>query len=167
MSEQAVSKNTELDNPISIDVQEADFDLGAEYQALSQKHSIGAVVTFVGKVRDMNLGDTVQTLTLEHYPAMTQKALQEVCEEAGQRWPLLGTRVIHRVGRLETGDQIVLVGVASMHRGAAFEACEFIMDNLKSRAPFWKKETIHKTNAPDETRWIDARQSDQDAISRW
>ncbi|GAK86587.1 molybdenum cofactor biosynthesis protein MoaE [Vibrio ponticus] len=129
-------------------VQVADFNVGDEYQALAQSNASGAVVTFVGKVRDMNLGDDVVGLSLEHYPGMTEKALAEICDEAEQRWPLEAIRVIHRVGDMTTGDQIVFVGVASAHRGAAFEACEFVMDYLKTKAPFWKKE-----RTTEATRW--------------
>ncbi|MGB2079443.1 MAG: molybdopterin synthase catalytic subunit MoaE [Vibrio sp.] len=143
-------------------VQEADFDVATEYNALSKGTQAGAVVTFIGKVRDMNLGDNVTALTLEHYPAMTAKALTSICDEAQTRWPLLNIKVIHRVGRLELGDQIVFVGVSSAHRGAAFEACEFVMDFLKTKAPFWKKESVD-----GDDRWIEARDSDKNAASRW
>ena len=122
-----------------ISVQTQDFSLADEYQLLSEGTSAGAVVTFVGKVRDFNQGDEVQGLSLEHYPGMTEKALTEIVEQAKQRWSLLQVRVIHRVGDLELGDQIVFVGVSSAHRGDAFDACEFIMDYLKTKAPFWKK----------------------------
>ncbi|SDH78202.1 molybdopterin synthase subunit MoaE [Vibrio xiamenensis] len=143
-------------------VQHEDFDLNIEYQKLAQGSSAGAVVTFVGKVRDMNLGDNVIGLSLEHYPGMTEKSLSEICDQAEQRWPLLGVKVIHRVGDLDIGDQIVLVGVASAHRGAAFEACEFIMDYLKTQAPFWKKE-----RTTEQTRWVESRDSDALAAKRW
>ncbi|OLQ89942.1 molybdopterin synthase catalytic subunit [Vibrio ponticus] len=143
-------------------VQVEDFNVGDEYQALAQSNASGAVVTFVGKVRDMNLGDDVVGLSLEHYPGMTEKALAEICNEAEQRWPLEGIRVIHRVGDMTTGDQIVFVGVASAHRGAAFEACEFVMDYLKTKAPFWKKE-----RTTEATRWVDSRDSDAKAAERW
>ena len=143
-------------------VQFEDFSVGAEYEALAQGTASGAVVTFVGKVRDMNLGDNVTGLSLEHYPGMTEKALGEICQQAEQRWPLLDVRVIHRVGDLDIGDQIVFVGVSSAHRGAAFEACEFIMDYLKTKAPFWKKE-----RTTEETRWVESRESDAKAAERW
>ncbi|WP_341660618.1 molybdopterin synthase catalytic subunit MoaE [Vibrio sp.] len=146
----------------SISVQIEDFSVGSEYQKLADNSTAGAVVTFVGKVRDMNLGDSVTGLSLEHYPGMTEKALVEICDQAIQRWSLSGVRVIHRVGDLEVGDQIVFVGVASAHRSAAFEACEFIMDYLKTKAPFWKKERIDGA-----TRWIESRNSDQLAAQRW
>ncbi|NOI77692.1 molybdopterin synthase catalytic subunit MoaE [Vibrio coralliilyticus] len=145
-----------------VSVQFGDFSVGAEYEALAQGTASGAVVTFVGKVRDMNLGDNVTGLSLEHYPGMTEKALGEICQQAEQRWPLLDVRVIHRVGDLDIGDQIVFVGVSSAHRGAAFEACEFIMDYLKTKAPFWKKE-----RTTEETRWVESRESDAKAAERW
>ncbi len=145
-----------------VSVQFEDFSVGAEYEALAQGTASGAVVTFVGKVRDMNLGDNVTGLSLEHYPGMTEKALGEICQQAEQRWPLLDVRVIHRVGDLDIGDQIVFVGVSSAHRGAAFEACEFIMDYLKTKAPFWKKE-----RTTEETRWVESRESDAKAAERW
>ncbi|MCG9647047.1 molybdopterin synthase catalytic subunit MoaE [Vibrio brasiliensis] len=145
-----------------VSVQFEDFSLNAEYDLLADGTSAGAVVTFVGKVRDMNLGDNVTGLSLEHYPGMTEKALGEICDEAEQRWPLLKIRVIHRVGDLDIGDQIVFVGVSSAHRGAAFEACEFVMDYLKTKAPFWKKERTSEA-----TRWVDSRDSDAKAAERW
>ncbi|MCG9749823.1 molybdopterin synthase catalytic subunit MoaE [Vibrio brasiliensis] len=145
-----------------VSVQCEDFSLNAEYDLLAEGTSAGAVVTFVGKVRDMNLGDNVTGLSLEHYPGMTEKALGEICDEAEQRWPLLKIRVIHRVGDLDIGDQIVFVGVSSAHRGAAFEACEFVMDYLKTKAPFWKKERTSEA-----TRWVDSRDSDAKAAERW
>ncbi|MDV2858443.1 molybdopterin synthase catalytic subunit MoaE [Oceanimonas sp. CAM02] len=145
-----------------IRVQTEDFCLATEYEAMSQSHQTGAVVTFVGKVREMNQGDAVSGMTLEHYPGMTEHALEQIVAEANSRWPLLACRVIHRVGALELGDQIVFVGVASQHREAAFEACHFIMDYLKTRAPFWKKE-----RTTDGERWVDAKRSDTDAASKW
>ncbi|KJG10352.1 molybdopterin synthase catalytic subunit MoaE [Photobacterium kishitanii] len=145
-----------------ISVQHDDFSVADEYAKLSEGNEAGAVVTFIGKVRDFNQGDTVTGLSLEHYPGMTEKALQEIVVQARSRWPLLQTRVIHRVGDLDLGDQIVFVGVTSAHRGAAFEACEFIMDYLKTRAPFWKKE-----QTPLESRWVDARETDNSAADRW
>lgn len=145
-----------------VSVQFEDFSLSNEYQALSDGTSAGAVVTFVGKVRDINLGDNVTGLSLEHYPGMTEKALGEICDEAERRWPLLNIRVIHRVGDLDIGDQIVFVGVSSAHRGAAFDACEFVMDYLKTKAPFWKKE-----RTTDTTRWVESRDSDAKAAERW
>ena len=127
-----------------------------------QQLGIGAVVSFVGYVRDFNDGHDVAGLFLEHYPGMTEKALAAILEEAGQRWPLLGVKVIHRVGQLPPGEPIVFVACASSHRQAAFNACEFIMDYLKTRAPFWKKETT-----PEGPRWVEGRHSDQEAAGRW
>lgn len=149
-----------MDNRVS--VQNDDFSMAQEYAALAEGTQAGAVVTFVGKVRDMNLGDNVTGLHLEHYPGMTEKALLDICDEAQSRWPLLQLRVIHRVGDLDIGDQIVFVGVSSAHRGAAFEACEFVMDYLKTKAPFWKKE-----RTTDSTRWVESRDSDNKAAQRW
>ncbi|WP_394144449.1 molybdopterin synthase catalytic subunit MoaE [Vibrio atypicus] len=149
-----------MDSRVSVQVE--DFSVGAEYEALAEGSAAGAVVTFIGKVRDMNLGDNVTGLSLEHYPGMTEKALAEICDQAEQRWPLLNVRVIHRVGDLDIGDQIVFVGVSSAHRGAAFEACEFVMDYLKTKAPFWKKE-----RTTEATRWVESRDSDAKAAERW
>ncbi|AOF54400.1 molybdenum cofactor biosynthesis protein MoaE [Rodentibacter caecimuris] len=149
-------------NNIQISVQEEEFDQNSVYQWLSAQYSVGAVVIFVGKVRDLNLGDDVSSLYLEHYPAMTEKALQEIVSEAKQRWDIQRIAVVHRVGLLHTGDEIVLVGVASAHRGDAYRANEFIMDYLKSKAPFWKKE---QTNRGE--RWIEARDSDKTALEKW
>ncbi|SJN57103.1 Molybdopterin synthase catalytic subunit [Vibrio ruber DSM 16370] len=146
----------------SVAVQHSDFCVEAEYQALSQGDDAGAVVTFVGKVRDMNLGSQVTGLHLEHYPGMTEKALNTICEQALQRWPLLDVRVIHRIGDLAIGEQIVFVGVSSHHRDAAFAASAFIMDTLKTQAPFWKKETTHSGE-----RWLDSRESDRAAAEKW
>lgn len=147
---------------ISITVTEDDFSVGDEYSQLAEGTQAGAVAMFSGKVRDMNLGDSVVGLRLEHYPGMTEKALSEICEEAMKRWPLMKLRVIHRVGDLDIGDQIVFVGVTSAHRGASFEACEFVMDYLKTKAPFWKKE-----RTTNNTRWVESRDSDHEAASRW
>ncbi len=144
-------------------VQESDFDPGAEIAALhAGQPRVGAVASFVGLVRDLNEGDSVATLTLEHYPAMTEKSLREIVDEAMGRWSLLDVTVIHRVGRLLPLDRIVYVGVSSMHRGDAFAACEFIMDYLKTRAPFWKKE-----GTPAGERWVEARGADDAAAERW
>ncbi len=145
-----------------VSVQVEDFSVAQEYEALSSGTDAGAVVTFVGKVRDMNLGDHVTGLHLEHYPGMTEKSLNEICDEAKSRWPLLQLRLIHRIGDLDIGDQVVFVGVSSAHRSASFEACEFVMDYLKTKAPFWKKE-----RTTDGTRWIDSRDSDAKAAQRW
>lgn len=145
-----------------ISIQTEDFDPGFEHQQLSDNPAAGAIVTFTGTVRNMNLGDSVGGLYLEHYPGMTEKALQEILDEAGDRWSLAAVRVIHRVGQMHPGDRIVFVGVTSAHRKAAFEACEFIMDYLKTRAPFWKKETTEEGD-----RWVAERDSDQQAAERW
>ena len=144
-------------------VQTEDFDLSTEVARLrAGRADIGAVVTFVGTVRDINQGDTVATLELEHYPGMTEKALNEIRDEAHRRWNLENSLIIHRVGPLEPQDQIVLVATASRHRQDAFEAAQFIMDYLKTRAPFWKKE-----QTPEGPRWVDARDSDRQAAARW
>ncbi|QID17660.1 molybdopterin synthase catalytic subunit MoaE [Nitrogeniibacter mangrovi] len=145
----------------TIKVQEADFDGGALTRALGAgRTDVGAVATFTGLVRGAS--DGVEEMTLEHYPGMTEQSLGEIVEQAERRWQVLGVTVIHRVGALKPGDQIVYVGVASAHRGDAFAACEFIMDYLKTRAPFWKKETT-----VDGTRWVDARDTDDAAAARW
>ncbi|KLV10758.1 molybdopterin synthase catalytic subunit MoaE [Photobacterium ganghwense] len=145
-----------------ISVQFEDFSVAEEYALLAEGTDAGAVVTFIGKVRDFNQGDSVTGLSLEHYPGMTEKSLAEIVDKARTRWPLLKVRVIHRVGDLNLGDQIVFVGVTSAHRGAAFEACEFIMDYLKTQAPFWKKEQTQEAS-----RWVDARETDTNAAKRW
>ena len=151
---------------MGVSVQEADFDVGAETAALSAgRLDVGAVATFVGLVRADKLsgaGSEVSAMTLEHYPGMTEKSLDAIIAEAGGRWQLQGVRVIHRFGRLLPGDRIVFVGVASAHRGDAFAACEFIMDYLKTRAPFWKKE-----DTPEGGHWVDAREADDSAAARW
>lgn len=144
---------------MDVSVQEADFDVGEEVAAVTAgTDNAGAVASFVGLVR----GGEIQAMTLEHYPAMTEKALNEIVVEARRRWQLLGVRVIHRVGRLLPGDRIVLVVVSSSHRHDAFAACEFIMDYLKTQAPFWKRE---ETAAGSQ--WVDARESDDAALQRW
>lgn len=146
-----------------VSVQEADFDVGAEIAALSSGDGqTGAVASFVGLVRKDNEGGEVAAMTLEHYPGMTEQALAGIVAGARARWAVGGVRVIHRVGRLLPGDRIVFVGVAAAHRGDAFAACEFIMDYLKTQAPFWKKE---ETAAGG--RWVDARESDERAARRW
>lgn len=144
-------------------VQLEDFDAGAEINRmrLSRKDT-GAIVSFVGQVRDINDGSNVSTLTLEHYPGMTEKALQGIVDQAKERWDIFDALVVHRVGTLLPMDQIVLVVVSGAHRGEAFDACEFIMDYLKTEAPFWKKE---KTPAGE--RWVEARSSDDAARERW
>jgi len=148
---------------MSIRIQETDFDLSTEIAQLRQGDSqVGAVVSFLGTVRDMNEGSQVKGMTLEHYPGMTEKALEEILDQAKSRWDIQKTLVIHRVGPLLPEDQIVLVAVTSAHRGEAFSACEFIMDYLKTAAPFWKKE-----DTPEGGRWVDARVSDDAAMARW
>ena len=147
----------------SIRIQESDFDLSAEIAALRKGDPrVGAVVSFLGTVRDMNDGSQVKGMTLEHYPGMTEKALQEILDQAKARWDIYQTLVIHRVGPLLPEDQIVLVAVTSAHRGEAFAACEFIMDYLKTAAPFWKKE-----DTSEGARWVDARVTDEAAMARW
>ncbi len=154
---------------IRIQVQTDDFDVGYEYRQLIQERpEAGAVVFFVGLVRDMNLGDQVNELQLEHYPGMTERALETIAADAVERWGLLDVRIIHRVGALAVQDQIVFVAVSSQHRDAAFSACDFLMDYLKSRAPFWKKERCRKIGEQAwEERWIDPVEKDQQAIQRW
>ncbi|OFZ70961.1 MAG: molybdenum cofactor biosynthesis protein MoaE [Betaproteobacteria bacterium RBG_16_58_11] len=148
---------------MSVRVQEADFDLSTEIKAFrAGRPEIGAVAAFVGLVRDVNVGSAVSGLTLEHYPAMTQKALEGIVAQATQRWEIFDALVIHRVGHLQPMDQIVLVAVASAHRSEAFQACEFIMDYLKTQAPFWKQE-----QTPGGARWVDAKASDDVAATRW
>ena len=146
-----------------IKIQENDFDISAEIAKLRKGDPrVGAVVSFLGTVRDMNDGTQVKAMTLEHYPGMTEKALQDILDQAKARWDIYQTLVIHRVGPLLPEDQIVLVAVTSAHRGEAFAACEFIMDYLKTAAPFWKKE-----DTPEGARWVDARVTDEAAMARW
>ncbi|MBA4743125.1 MAG: molybdopterin synthase catalytic subunit MoaE [Azoarcus sp.] len=148
---------------MSVSVQQDDFDIGAEITALTKgRHQVGALATFTGLVRDMNDGSDVHAMTLEHYPGMTETALEDIVEQARDRWDIDGVRVIHRFGRLMPGDQIVFVAVTSAHRGESFAACEFIMDFLKTRAPFWKRE-----ETPEGARWVDARDADDSAAERW
>ena len=142
---------------------ENDFDVSTEIAALRKGDPrVGAVVTFLGTVRDLNDGSQVKEMTLEHYPGMTEKALEEIVSQAKSRWDIYQALVIHRVGPLFPEDQIVLVAVTSAHRGEAFAACEFIMDYLKTAAPFWKKE-----QTPEGGRWVDARVTDETAMARW
>ena len=144
-------------------VQSEDFDVGKELDALTRgRKDVGGLASFVGLVRDANDGHSISGMTLEHYPGMTEKALEDICAQAAAKWKVLDAVVIHRVGPLVPGDRIVMVGVASAHRGDAFAACEFIMDYLKTQAPFWKKE---RTGAG--TRWVDARAADDVAAERW
>jgi molybdopterin synthase catalytic subunit len=148
---------------MNVRVQEADFDLGIELTAVrAGDPRVGALASFVGLVRDMNDGAGVSEMTLEHYPGMTEKALEAIVAEAKGRWDIYNALVIHRVGPLKPCDQIVLVAVTSSHRGEAFAACEFIMDYLKTRAPFWKREAT-----ADGARWVDARDADDSAALRW
>ena len=146
-----------------IRVQKEDFDLAAEMKALTDgNHGIGGLCSFVGLVRNMAGGEKIGAMTLEHYPGMTEKELQRIEDEANARWPLDATLIIHRYGRLEPGDQIVLVAAASAHREAAFEACHFLIDFLKTKAPFWKLE-----DTPGGGQWVDARDTDDAAAARW
>ena len=146
-----------------VSIQTADFDLSAESAALRQGDAgIGALVSFVGTVRDRSDGLGVSTMELEHYPGMTERAIEAMIDAAHARFDIRGARVIHRVGLLAPAEQIVLVLVASAHRGQAFQACEFLMDYLKTQAPFWKKETT-----PEGARWVDARVADDAAAARW
>lgn len=148
---------------MAIRVQTAAFDPGHELNAMHAANAgVGAVVSFVGYVRDFNDGREVSGMFLEHFPGMTEKALGKIADEAGQRWPLLKVEVIHRIGRLEPGEPIVFVATTSAHRQAAFDACAFIMDYLKTRAPFWKQE-----DTPEGPRWVEGKCSDKDAAQRW
>jgi len=144
-------------------VQTGDFDVGAEIRALREGNpAVGAVASFIGCVRDINEGDAVGLMYLEHYPGMTERELEKIATEAKTRWDIFDSLIIHRVGELRPLDQIVFVAVTSEHRGEAFAACEFIMDFLKTRAPFWKREST-----PQGERWVDARSSDDAAAERW
>ena len=146
-----------------VSIQTEDFDLSAEVARLrANEQGVGAVCTFMGTVRDRNDGQSVSTMELEHYPGMTEKAIEQMIDEAFKRFDIFGARVIHRVGLLQPLDQIVLVAVTSAHRGESFRACEFLMDYLKTQAPFWKKE-----QTPDGARWVDARVSDDAALAKW
>lgn len=148
---------------MTVRVQTEDFDAGFEINQLRMaRRDVGAVVSFIGQVRDINEGDVVSQLTLEHYPGMTEKSLNAIIEQAKARWHIMDVLVIHRVGTLQPCDQIVLVAVSGAHRGEAFAACEFVMDYLKTEAPFWKKEVT-----PSGERWIEAKTSDDDAKARW
>jgi molybdopterin synthase catalytic subunit len=144
-------------------IQTADFDLAKEVAALrAEDKRVGAVCAFVGTVRDRNDGDSVASMELEHYPGMTEKSIEAMIDEAHRRFDILGARVIHRVGLLQPLDQIMMVAVVSAHRGQSFQACEFLMDYLKTQAPFWKKE-----QTPAGARWVDARVADDAALARW
>lgn len=148
---------------MQVAVQTEDFDVSTVLAALrADNPAMGAVVSFVGLVRDVNEGAPVSAMELEHYPGMTEKSLQMIADKAAQQWNLLGGVIIHRVGALQPLDQIVLVAAASAHRGEAFAACEFMMDYLKTEAPFWKKEST-----PEGEKWVDARDSDEHAMAKW
>jgi molybdopterin synthase catalytic subunit len=148
---------------VPVRVQTSDFDVGAEIRLLRATDArVGAVASFIGTVRDRNDGDAVHELFLEHYPGMTERELERICCEARSRWDILDALVVHRVGKLRPTDQIVLVVVTSGHRGEAFAACEFIMDYLKTQAPFWKRE-----DTPAGPRWVEARATDDEAAARW
>lgn len=148
---------------MTVRVQSEDFDVGAELAAMTGgKTGIGGVTLFVGLVRDMAGGESVSAMTLEHYPGMTERQLEAIEAEARERWPLDDALIIHRYGRLEPGDQIVLVATASAHREAAFESCHFLIDWLKTKAPFWKMEAT-----PEGERWVEAKESDDKAAERW
>ena len=148
---------------MTVRIQTEDFDAGAEIAALRRGNpKIGAAASFIGLCRDRNDGEAVSAMTLEHYPGMTECALENIVAEAKSRWRVIDILVIHRVGQLKPTDQIVLVIVAGGHRGEAFAACEFVMDYLKTRAPFWKKE-----RTPQGARWVEARSSDDEAAGRW
>ena len=144
-------------------VQQHDFDVGGELAALrAGDRRVGAIASFIGTVRDLTEGAGVASMTLEHYPGMTERSLEDICAQARRRWDIFDALVVHRHGELAPGDQIVLVAVTSAHRGEAFAACEFIMDYLKTQAPFWKKE-----RTPQGARWVEARQADDEAAARW
>ena len=148
---------------MTVRIQTEDFDAGDEINQLRMaRRDVGAVVSFIGQVRDVNEGDTVSKLTLEHYPGMTEKSLHAIIKQAKARWNIMDVLIIHRVGTLQPCDQIVLVAVSGAHRGEAFAACEFVMDYLKTEAPFWKKEVT-----PSGERWVEAKASDDDAKARW
>lgn len=148
---------------MTVRVQIEDFDAGFEIRQLRHaRKDVGAVVSFIGQVRDINEGDTVAELTLEHYPGMTEKSLNAIITQAKARWNIMDVLIIHRVGTLQPGDQIVLVAVSGAHRGEAFAACEFVMDCLKTEAPFWKKELTQSGE-----RWVEAKAADDDAKKRW
>ena len=146
-----------------VSIQPADFDVGAELAALRAGNPrVGAVCCFIGTVRDRNDGSAVASMELEHYPGMTETSIEAMIDEAVRRFEILGARVIHRVGLLQPLDQIMMVAVIAAHRGQSFQACEFLMDYLKTQAPFWKKE-----QTPEGARWVDARVADDKALARW
>ena len=146
-----------------VSIQTEDFDLGAEVEALRKNDKrVGAVCTFTGTVRDRHDGLSVSSMELEHYPGMTEKAIEAMIDQAMTRFDIFAARVVHRVGLLQPLDQVVMVAVTSAHRGESFQACEFLMDYLKTQAPFWKKE-----ETPEGARWVDARVSDDAALAKW
>lgn len=146
-----------------VSIQTGDFDLQQEVMALhAGDRRVGAICSFIGTVRDRNDGSDVSAMELEHYPGMTEKAIEAMIDEAQRRFDIFGARVVHRIGMLEPTDRIMMVAVSSAHRGQSFEACEFLMDYLKTQAPFWKKE-----QTPDGARWVDARVADDAALARW
>ena len=146
-----------------VSIQAADFNLAEEIEALRLNDKrVGAVCSFIGTVRDRNDGSPITSMELEHYPGMTEKAIEAMIDEAVRRFDIFGARVVHRVGLLQPLDQVVMVAVTSAHRGESFKACEFLMDYLKTQAPFWKKE-----ETPDGARWVDARVTDDAALARW
>ena len=148
---------------LSVSIQVEDFDVSQELAQLRDNDArVGAVCSFVGTVRERNSGNAISSMELEHYPGMTEKSITSMMEEATKRFDIYGARVIHRIGLLHPQDQIVLVAVTSAHRGTSFQACEFLMDYLKTQAPFWKKEVT-----PEGSRWVDARESDDVALARW
>jgi molybdopterin synthase catalytic subunit len=148
---------------IYVGVQQDDFDIGHEYSLMREgNQQDGAIVFFTGLVRDFNQGNDVTGLFLEHYPGMTEKALEDIVNQARQRWPISKVRVIHRIGQLQLADQIVYVAVSGKHREASFDACRFIMDYLKNQAPFWKKETTRQGDV-----WVQALEKDKDAMDKW
>jgi len=148
---------------LSVSIQVEDFDVSQELAQLRDNDArVGAVCSFVGTVRERNSGNAISSMELEHYPGMTEKSITSMMEEAAKRFDIYGARVIHRIGLLHPQDQIVLVAVTSAHRGSSFQACEFLMDYLKTQAPFWKKEVT-----PEGSRWVDARESDDVALARW
>ena len=152
-----------MDPAARVRIQTADFDLGAEVESLrAGDGGVGAVAVFVGTVRDRSGATPVSAMELEHYPGMTERSIEAMIDAAHARFDIRAARVVHRVGPLRLRDQIVLVAVTSTHRAEAFQACEFLMDYLKTQAPFWKKETT-----PDGARWVDARVADDDALARW
>ena len=146
-----------------VSIQTEDFNLAIEVEALRRNDKrVGAICTFTGTVRDQNDGSSVASMELEHYPGMTEKAIEAMIDEALERFDIFGARVVHRIGLLQPLDPVVMVAVTSSHRGESFKACEFLMDYLKTQAPFWKKE-----QTPDGARWVDARVSDDTALAKW